>query len=232
VGEFANVRSGPGLGYDIVGKLNANQSVTVKGKNTDASWWQVNMPGAPNGVGWVFKDVVTFSGDASKLAVAAAPPLPTAAPQAAAPAAPAAPVAVIEFTPAAPAQAAAPTVAPAAVLPYKQSDLFFEPRNGLDWDALKPNEQTTAKARIEGATSAQIEVVGANPPDIYDCPAGNSGSVSVQGRQSVNLPDVSFPFSIGAKGYYVVTIYVQKADGSGTTIPRGIVVDCYKKPGR
>lgn len=235
-GDFANLRKGPSINYDTVGQLQAGQSLTVKGKNSDGTWYQVAYPGAPEGVAWVFSEVVTFSGDAGKLSVAQAPPEPTAAPQPTA-----APAAVVPIQPAAPAAPAAtaapaqPNVPPSALLPYAQSDLFFEPRNSLDWDALKPGEQTAATVTVNGATKLEIQIDGSNPPGIYDCPAGNTGAITpgdaAGKRVSLPVPQPRYPFSISQRGYYVVTIFVTKLDGSTTSIPRGIVVDCYKKPG-
>ena len=230
IGDVSNVRKGPGLGYEIVGTLAAGQSATVRGRNADTTWYQIAFATGDNGVGWVSGEVVTVTGSTTGLTVADAPPLPTSAPVTPAPEVPAATVPVIPIDPAA---ATATTVPAAAALPYDQgSGLEFRPRNGIDYDALAVNEQTTAVWSIKGATAAQIEVVGSPAPDIYDCPAGTTANVSVQGRQNLNLPDGEFPFSIGAPGYYLVTIYVSKADGGSTTIPRGIAVGCYKKPGR
>ena len=232
ISDFSNVRKGPGLTYDIVGTLAAGQSATVKGRNADSTWYQINFATGDKGIGWIFSEVVTVTGSASSLPVGEAPPLPTAAPTSNVPVPAATDVPVIPIAPAAP---VAPTAAvpPAAALPYDQGPgLLFEPRNGLDYNALRSGEQTEAVWSIKGATSAQLEIVGAAAPDIYDCPAGNTADVSVQGRQNMSLPDGRLGFNIKVKGYYVVTAYVAKADGSSTTIPRGIVVDCYKKPGR
>ena len=234
-GEFANVRTGPGVAYDRVGQINAGQSMPVKGKNADGTWYQVAFTGAPNGVAWVYNEVVKFSGDASKLTVQQAPPAPTAAPQAAQPVQPAQPVQVVPLATAPPAAPPTPNVPPSALLPYQQSDLFFEPRNHLDFEALRPGEQTAATVTVNGATKLEIQIDGSGPPGIYDCPAGNTGAVTPQDaagkRVSLPVPNPKYPFSISARGYYLVTIFVTKLDGSTTTIPRGIAVDCFKKPG-
>jgi hypothetical protein len=197
----------------------------VKGKSSDGAWWQVNFTGAPEGVAWVNGQVVTFTGDASKIAVAQAPPAPTAAP---ATAVPAANVQIVPIGPTA-APAAPPTPIPAAaVLPYAQS-VQFDPPNP-DFGLYNPGQQVTVRWNIQGATSASIEIVGKQAPSLYkDCPAGNSGSVSPPAnRTAINLPEGNFPFTINAKGYYELTIYVTKADGQGTTIPFPVSVQCYK----
>lgn len=225
VGDFANVRKGPGLTYDVVGQLKASQSVPVKGKSDDGAWWQVSFQGAPEGVAWVNGQVVTFTGDASKITVAKAPPAPTAAPVTVAP------PADVQIVPIGP--TAAPVVAPtpipaAAALPYAQS-VSFDPPNP-DYGLYNAGQQVTVRWNIQGATSAAIEIVGKPAPGLYpNCPGGNSGAVSpAANRVPISLPEGNFPFTINAKGYYELTIYVTKADGQSTTIPFPVSVQCYK----
>ncbi len=235
-GEFANLRTGPGVNYDRVGQINSGQSTPVKGKNADGTWFQVAFADAPGGVAWVFNEVVKFTGDVGKLTVQQAPPAPTAAPQAAVvPAQPAQPAVVIPLATTPPVAPPAPNVPPSALLPYQQSDLYFEPNNHLDYEALRPGEQTNATVTVNGATKLEIQIDGSNPPGIYDCPAGQTGAITPQDaagkRVNLPVPQPKYPFSISQRGYYLVTIFVTKLDGSTTSIPRGIVVDCYKKPG-
>ena len=80
--EFANVRSGPGTTYDLIGKLNLNETAPVRGKNaaSDGVWWQIAFDKGPNGVGWVRGDLVSANAAAQGIAPAAAPPSPTAQP--------------------------------------------------------------------------------------------------------------------------------------------------------
>ena len=224
-GEFANVRKGPGLTYDIVGKLTANQSVAVTGKSDDGAWWQINFPAAAEGKGWVNGQVVTFTGDAAKITVAKAPPPP---PQ---PTAPPAPVVTLQVVPIVPATSAAPAptqIPAAAALPYAQS-VSFDPPNP-DYGLYNAGQQVTVRWNILGATSAAIEIVGKAAPGLYpNCPSGNSGAVQPSAnRTAITLPEGNLPFTINAKGYYELTIYVTKADGSQTTIPFPVSVQCYK----
>lgn len=61
---FANVRSGPGTrGYDVIGILLPGVQVPALGRTPGGSWIQVVYPGAPNGVGWVFSDLVQVQGN-------------------------------------------------------------------------------------------------------------------------------------------------------------------------
>jgi uncharacterized protein YgiM (DUF1202 family) len=51
-----NIRSGPGLNFDVIGTLNANTAMSIIGRNADASWWQINITDNTNG--WVANSVV------------------------------------------------------------------------------------------------------------------------------------------------------------------------------
>lgn len=53
VQQKLNVRSGPGTSYDSLGMLAAGSVVVLTGKNTAASWLQIEYPSAPGGHGWV-----------------------------------------------------------------------------------------------------------------------------------------------------------------------------------
>ena len=41
----ANLRSGPGTTYDILGQIKQNESAAVTGKNADGQWWQISFAG-------------------------------------------------------------------------------------------------------------------------------------------------------------------------------------------
>jgi uncharacterized protein YraI len=72
---FANVRSGPGAkGYEIVGVLVIGQQIPALGRSPGGDWIQVAYPGAPGGIGWVYKDLIEVRGS---LPVVQAPPTPT-----------------------------------------------------------------------------------------------------------------------------------------------------------
>jgi uncharacterized protein YgiM (DUF1202 family) len=234
--DFANVRTGPDIAYDPpVGRLDAtNPAAAVRGKSANGLWWQIAFTNTAGGLAWVYSQLVTLTGDANAVPVAQAPPLPTAAvaPTTAAPAAPAATATAILSAP------ATPTVPPAALLPYSQSDQF-QPRNDIGDVPLGYNgEPKTSKWTwvINGARSAELEIVAeGTPPSNFECPAGNLAGVqpntAAGKRIPVSLPNGSFDFSISEKGSYIFTLYVVKNDGSTTTIPRRVIVDCYKKPG-
>lgn len=48
-----NIRSGPGTSFNSIGILNANDVVSLTGRNRDGSWLQIAFPGGPDGRGWV-----------------------------------------------------------------------------------------------------------------------------------------------------------------------------------
>ncbi|MER2600161.1 MAG: SH3 domain-containing protein [Caldilineales bacterium] len=83
-----NLRSGPGTAFSRVGTLRAGQTLRIVGKNSNATWWQVE---ASNGKAWVAASVTRASGPLDQVPVAQ--DIPQAPAAAAAPAAPAAPVA-------------------------------------------------------------------------------------------------------------------------------------------
>ena len=111
---YANIRSGPDTTYDLIGKLNQGESAPVKGKNQDGTWWQIAFAAGTNGLGWVRGDLVQANAAAASVAVASAPPKPTAPPTAAGPTA--TPPSVAGSTPA-PGATAATAVAAVTATP-------------------------------------------------------------------------------------------------------------------
>ncbi len=69
-----NVRSGPGVEYSTIGKLQAGQSVPALGRSPGGDWVQIAFPNGPGGVGWVYAYLVTVTGS---LAAVEPPPTPT-----------------------------------------------------------------------------------------------------------------------------------------------------------
>lgn len=49
---FLNIRNGPGANFEIVGRLSRGQAFDVNGRNADASWVRINVPGGVQN-GWV-----------------------------------------------------------------------------------------------------------------------------------------------------------------------------------
>ena len=48
-----NIRSGPGTTYEILGRMEANQTAVIIGINSDGDWWGIKVLSAENGIGWV-----------------------------------------------------------------------------------------------------------------------------------------------------------------------------------
>lgn len=78
--DFANVRSGPDTRYTLLGQLNKDASAVVKGRSADEKWFQILFDKSPNGLGWVFAELVQANAAAAQAPVVVAPPLPTALP--------------------------------------------------------------------------------------------------------------------------------------------------------
>ena len=53
VTQRLNVRSGPATTFDSLGVLEAHTQVALTGKNSTASWFQIEYASAPAGLGWV-----------------------------------------------------------------------------------------------------------------------------------------------------------------------------------
>ncbi|MCB0211210.1 MAG: SH3 domain-containing protein, partial [Anaerolineae bacterium] len=74
-----NVRSGPGVQYDIIGVLLYGQSVEITGRNADGTWWQILYPSARSDYGWVSAQFATAE-NIENVPIVTAPPAPTVAP--------------------------------------------------------------------------------------------------------------------------------------------------------
>jgi len=53
-----NIRSGPGTTFESLGLLEPGMVVSLTGKNTTASWFQIDYPAGPGGRGWVTSQYV------------------------------------------------------------------------------------------------------------------------------------------------------------------------------
>lgn len=68
VGE-ANVRSGPGLDYEVVGTIVRGTRYEALGRHEIVPWLLIEYPFAPSGVAWVYADLVTASVPTSNLPI-------------------------------------------------------------------------------------------------------------------------------------------------------------------
>lgn len=76
IGE-ANLRSGPGLDFDIVGTLTAGNPVPIIGRSLRFPWYAVDWEDGPNGQAWVFDQLVIVTGDITTVPIVDEPELPT-----------------------------------------------------------------------------------------------------------------------------------------------------------
>lgn len=65
----ANVRSGPGLSFDLLGRLAENSEASIVGKSETGEWWQIEYEKGEARLGWVADAVVDFSGDAESVPI-------------------------------------------------------------------------------------------------------------------------------------------------------------------
>lgn len=72
-----NLRSGPGLDFDIVGELTAGNTVPIIGRSVQYPWLQVSWAEAPSGTAWVYEQLVRVIGDITTIPIVDAPELPT-----------------------------------------------------------------------------------------------------------------------------------------------------------
>ena len=73
-GATANLRSGPGTAYPVIGGASKGQQLAVTGRLQDGTWWQVTYLGKP---AWIAASLVSAGADAAKVAVVAQlPPTP------------------------------------------------------------------------------------------------------------------------------------------------------------
>lgn len=72
-----NVRSGPGLAYDVIGQLNQGDQVPIIGANVDFSWLVIQFRGQQ---GWISRAILDVFGDLNTLPIVQPPPTPTPLP--------------------------------------------------------------------------------------------------------------------------------------------------------
>ncbi|MGH2621874.1 MAG: SH3 domain-containing protein [Anaerolineales bacterium] len=77
VPDQANVRSGPGTEYELIGVLIAGQRATALGRAVGGLWIQIIYPGVPGNVGWVYSPVVVLDPPGATLPIVEPPPTAT-----------------------------------------------------------------------------------------------------------------------------------------------------------
>jgi len=59
--QKANVRSGPGIEYELLGALNPDDLVFITGRDEGSKWIQIEFAGASDGKGWVTAELLQVS---------------------------------------------------------------------------------------------------------------------------------------------------------------------------
>ena len=72
-----NVRSGPGLNYDVIGQLSQGDQAQVVGANVDLSWVAINFRGQ---TGWLSRSILDIFGNTNTIPILPVPPTPTPQP--------------------------------------------------------------------------------------------------------------------------------------------------------
>jgi uncharacterized protein YraI len=72
----ANVRSGPGQVYSVLGVIPQGGTAPVAGKNFDGTWWYIQFAAGSGGHAWIASSVTTATCIPNELAVISAPPTP------------------------------------------------------------------------------------------------------------------------------------------------------------
>ncbi|BCX03904.1 MAG: hypothetical protein KatS3mg053_1842 [Candidatus Roseilinea sp.] len=63
-GSVVNVRSGPGVNFDILGRMRARQSAPIIGRSADGAWWQIQFGEQP---AWISARYVRTTGNAGSV---------------------------------------------------------------------------------------------------------------------------------------------------------------------
>ena len=200
--EFVNVRKGPDVRYDFLGRLDKGTKAAVIGKSGDALWWQIEFAG---GVGWVINDFVQANPASQNAKVIAVEPLPTEVPTA---------VQVIDLVAvatAAPAVTAAPTAPPPPPGPTDDGCSPSDPnwrgrdpsypfcvRHDLEWQNGDGGERPTLYWDIYGVQKIELRIEGFSN-------GGGRYPVAYAGQFTVNRKELS--------GCGKAELYVTRKDG-------------------
>ena len=77
VPERVNVRLEPRVDADLVGVLIAGQQAPALGRSQGGAWIQIQYPGVPGDVAWVYADLVQLNAGAATLPIVEPPPTAT-----------------------------------------------------------------------------------------------------------------------------------------------------------
>lgn len=75
--DEANVRAGPGIDYDRLGTIYNGDRYVVIGAHRDYPWYQIEFPDSPTGTAWIYRDLVTLSGNVQNVPIIEGAEVPT-----------------------------------------------------------------------------------------------------------------------------------------------------------
>ena len=75
--QVVNVRTGPGIGYSVIGGVRKGDKLPVTGRTTDSSWLKITLPDGRSG--WILANMAQLNVPDDKVPVDLAMPTPPAA---------------------------------------------------------------------------------------------------------------------------------------------------------
>ncbi|MFW6069172.1 MAG: SH3 domain-containing protein [Chloroflexota bacterium] len=195
LGSGVNVRSGPGLDYEVVGSLQLQEVRPIVGRAADVSWWQTVLTDGV--VAWVADNVVEVSGYIGHVEIVPAPPLEDGA--TVTPGTPWAPTPRPECTPP-PTETSTPSPTPSATATATAS-LTPEPSETAVEEEMP---ETEAAAESETATPI-VAVATAEIADLPATPTAEPLPEEVEGSANTPwIPIAAIGLILIAAGLFVV----------------------------
>lgn len=193
LGSGVNVRSGPGLDYEIVGSLQLQEVRPIVGRAADIEWWRTVL--ADGVVGWVADNVVEVSGYIGSVEIVPAPPLEDGA--TVTPGTPWAPTPRPDCTPP-PTETSTPSPTPSAT-----ATASFTPEA-----SATATEEETGEADPAATEETATPIVAAATTEIEDLPASPTAEPlpeELEGSASVPwIPIAGLVLILVAVGLFVV----------------------------
>lgn len=189
-----NVRSGPGLDYEIAGALVRGEVRPVVGRAADVAWWQIIL--ADGVVGWVVDDLVAISGYIGNLPIVDAPEIDGAT---VTPGTPWAPTPRPQCTP--------PATATLSQLEPAEAETTTRPatRAGDETQTPTPEASTptaTATATVESATPTAGAQPTQPPPTAAPLPDENEDESN--SALSLIIPGVAALLLLSGAGLFLL----------------------------
>jgi len=145
--QGANIRSGPGTNFSIIGFAPAGTTALITGRNAAGDWFVVSIPSLPGGVGWISAPLLAAT-NVQDLPIIASPPTP-----------------VPTATPVAP----TPTPTPIPPTPIPSASINFS----ADRTNINQGECVTLRWDVQNVTAVWVYPLGAN---FRDFPVAGQGS--------------------------------------------------------